>query len=175
MELSTGRSGLVLTELDVGAADEYFELVDRNREHLAPWGYEWEQTATRQDVRDYFADPPAANLSLGLRLEGTLVGRIDLVAVNPPRHSTGYWLDAGHVGHGLMTAAVTTVVAHARSVGATELYAGVTYGNRRSTNVLERTGFELIESTVSHTRWWQALVPGTPAPLMSADLPHPRE
>ncbi|GIG63277.1 hypothetical protein Lfu02_76490 [Longispora fulva] len=155
--LTTDRAGLVLTELGVADADAYFELLQASRDHLGP-DYAEEVAATRTEILDYFASPDDDNLHYGLRLNGTLIGRIDLNPVKPPHYVLGYWLGAGHVGHGYATAAGRAVAEYARvSLRATDLFAGVTHGNDRSVAVLRRLGFAAVATFDEYTRYQLAL------------------
>ncbi|WP_017591876.1 hypothetical protein [Nocardiopsis potens] len=48
-----------------------------------------------------------------LRLNGALVGRADLLAVDLPRYGTRYWLVERHTGFGQATAACRALYGHA--------------------------------------------------------------
>ena len=90
----------------------------------------------------------------GIFLGTVLVGRADLAPVDPPRFGLGYWLAENATGKGYAQTALTTPLAFASSeLGATEIYAGVTYGNERSTALLQRLGFAPIASFERHARF----------------------
>jgi ribosomal-protein-serine acetyltransferase len=154
--LDTDVPGLVLDLLTVRDTAEYYALLVRNREHLGRFGnYSDERRATPEWVlRTLSEEPEDGTLRFGIRWDGRLAGRIDLVAVDPPRYSLGYWIDRDATGRGLVTAAGRAVVAHARDVlGASELFAGVTHGNRASAAVLERLGFGAVADFDWYTRF----------------------
>lgn len=66
-----------------------------------------------------------------------------------------------------MTAAGAAVVAHARSIGATELCAGVVHGNEPSIGVLTRLGFRHVEDLPGRSRRWLPLVDTGQAPVLA--------
>ncbi len=145
----------MLRELTVADADAYYALLDRNRQHLSRLGdYQEESRATPQWVRAHLSDEPAPSLRYGIRLDGALIGRADLIAVDPPRYGTGYWLDEAHTGAGRAGAACAALYAYAaRELGATDVYAGVTRGNDRSVALLTRLGFAPVAEFADYTRF----------------------
>lgn len=163
-DLTTTVPGLVLRALTPEDAAEYYAVLDRNRDHLSRLGdHQEESAATPAWVRARLGEPPGRDLRYGIRLRGALIGRIDLLAVRPPAYGTGYWLDRSHVGAGFASAACAALYDHARrSLGATEIYAGVTHGNVRSTALLTRLGFEQVAVFEEYTRFRLRLTPGGP-------------
>jgi RimJ/RimL family protein N-acetyltransferase len=152
-----------LTLDDVG---RYYDLVDRNRQHLTRHGdYGFLCHATLDDLRAHLAEA-SQNVRLGVWLQGELIGRIDLNPINPPRWVLGYWLDERLTGKGLMTMACRAAIGHASALGALELYAGVTDGNARSVRLLQRLEFEHIQDVDGRSRWRLPMTPDAPPPLM---------
>jgi ribosomal-protein-serine acetyltransferase len=94
-------------------------------------------------------------------LRGSLIGRADLVPVDPPRYGLGYWLGEEATGHGYATAAVRALLDHARSLGATDVLAGVTHGNDRSVALLRRLGFARVAEFDAYDRYHRAVGSGT--------------
>jgi RimJ/RimL family protein N-acetyltransferase len=93
-------------------------------------------------------------LRFGIRLEGELIGRIDLVPVDPPRYAIGYWLGRNATGKGYATAAAAALIGFAREqLAATDIFAGVTKGNAKSVAVLERLGFQAVAEFESYIRY----------------------
>jgi RimJ/RimL family protein N-acetyltransferase len=149
--LVTEIDGLVLRELLREDLEAFTALVERNRAHLPE---QWEATATPNELAAYFDEPWDDNLRLGIRLAGELIGRVDLNPIAPPNHVLGYWLDVDHRGRGYATAACRSVVEHARRhLDAAEIYAGVTHGNDRSVAVLDRLGFEKVDTLDTYDRY----------------------
>ncbi|MFE6404998.1 GNAT family N-acetyltransferase [Streptomyces alboflavus] len=158
-DLPTELPDLVLRALTAEDADAYYALLDRNRQHLSRLGdYQDESRATPAWVRAHLADDPAPDLRYGIRLGDELIGRVDLIAVDPPNYGTGYWIDEAHQGAGRATAACAALYAHAaRELAATDIYAGVTHGNDRSVALLGRLGFERAAEFADYTRFHLAL------------------
>ena len=158
---------LLLRSLAVGDLEDYFALVERNRSHLTRHGdFGFFLDATFEDVRARFLEPSEDNLRLGVWYSGKLIGRVDLNPFEPPRWVLGYWLDEGFTGSGLMTTACRAAVRHARALGATELYAGVTDGNEPSIRLLRRLGFEHLQDVAARSRWRLPLIDEPPPPVM---------
>lgn len=161
-ELVTTRPGLTLRELTVPDAADYHQLVQRNRAHLTRLGdYRDEVAATPAEVAERFGVLDPAAVRFGIRLHGVLIGRTDLVAVDPPRYGLGYWLDAGHTGRGLATLAVGALLRYAEErLDATEVFAGVTHGNSGSVALLHRLGFRRVEDFETYTRFRREFASG---------------
>ncbi|MFJ6481977.1 MULTISPECIES: GNAT family N-acetyltransferase [unclassified Streptomyces] len=158
--LTTEVAGLTLRVLSVEQADEYYGLIDRNREHLTRHGdYEALAASDYETARAELLDAPDPSLRCGILLRGSLIGRVDLVAANPPAYGFGYWLDHEATGHGYATAACRALIDYgATALGATDVFAGVTHGNDKSGAVLTRLGFQVAEVFESYTRYHRTLV-----------------
>ncbi|UCM86950.1 GNAT family N-acetyltransferase [Streptomyces marincola] len=142
--LSTSEHDLTLRELTAADAAGYVALLAANQAHVGRFA-DWddERSCDPAWIGERLAEvPPEGSIRLGLRLGGTLVGRLDLIATAASRYRIAYWLDRRHTGRGLATAAARAAVAHARDArGARDVYATVTHGNERGTAVLRRLGF----------------------------------
>jgi ribosomal-protein-alanine N-acetyltransferase len=127
------------------------ELLTANRKFLAPW-----QPARPDDFFTTSGQREAIDNALvehdqGITVpnvilsKGRVVGRVTLSnIVRGPFQSCnlGYWVDAGHNGRGLGTAAVREIVDHAFGpVGLHRVEAGTLHHNIASQRVLERNGF----------------------------------
>jgi RimJ/RimL family protein N-acetyltransferase len=168
LRVATAVPGLELSELLPADAVEYHQLISRNSEHLSA-DYAEEAAATLDAVRNYFLHPPDRNLRMGIRLHTRLIGRVDLNPVAPPRYAIGYWLDAASCGRGYATAACTALIAHARvRLGATDIYAGVRYGNDRSVALLARLRFTELARLATYTRFHLPLAGERRHPMPSA-------
>lgn len=165
-DLPTSIPGLVLRTLTPGDAAAYYTLIDRNRDHLGQFGdYQDEKHATPAWVNRHLTETSGtAGHRYGIWLGHEIIGRVDLNPVAPPRYTLGYWLSHEHTGHGYATAACRTLVDYGRTtLAATRIFAGVTYGNRRSIAVLERLGFTPIADLDTYTRFCLQLDP-SPTP-----------
>jgi RimJ/RimL family protein N-acetyltransferase len=153
--IETSIDQLCLRELDASDADALFVLVRENTPHLTQNGdYAELVSCSLQEMRQALAIQTDAPLRFGLLFKGSLVGRLDLIAVDPPRYSIGYWLAQDATAKGYATAAITTACVHARdALGASDIYAGVTHGNHKSVAVLERAGFRKVENFERYARF----------------------
>lgn len=158
--LGTAVAGLELRPLAPGDAGRYHALVQQNREHLTAQGdYLDEVAASVDDVRRQLAqtagDPP---LAFGIWWRDALIGRCDLVPVDPPRYGLGYWISASSQGKGLASASVCVLLEYAQSrCTATDVFAGVTHGNERSVALLRRLGFVEAATFERYTRFRRRL------------------
>jgi ribosomal-protein-alanine N-acetyltransferase len=150
-ELPSGLLLRVRREEDAAALAAAYS---RNRGHLAPWD------PTRPE--EFFTEEGqlartrellalcALNVALPLVLvDGDEVaGGIDLSNVVRGAFQSamvGYWLDRGHIGRGLASAALAAVVDAARDdYGLHRLQAATLLANHASQSVLTRNGFERI-------------------------------
>ena len=99
-------------------------------------------------------DPGNRNIRFAIVSGDVVVGRLDLVPVEPPRFSIGYWLGREHTRQGLATSAVLLAAEHARGhLRATDLYAGVKKGNHASTRVLTKAGFTHVADQGTYDRF----------------------
>ena len=152
--IATDRAGLFLTPFSGKDAAALHALMQANRDHLTAHGDFREQLALSiSELRSELEHTSAGHHRFGIFLNGELIGRIDLNAVEPPRYGLGYWLAAGATGRGYAGASLRAVCSLAESIGATDLYAGVTHGNARSVALLERAGFSVVERFERYTRF----------------------
>ncbi|WP_020576495.1 GNAT family N-acetyltransferase [Actinopolymorpha alba] len=163
-QLSTPIAGLVVRPLAREDAGSYAPLAGRNRAHLGwPGGAETEVDYRRAWDHDFLERSAAATLRYGIWRADELIGRVDLIPVAPPHYGLSYWLDKTATGHGYATAAVGAVLGFARaSLGATDVFAGVAHGNRRSVAVLTRLGFQSVLDFETYTRFHLPLADGQP-------------
>jgi RimJ/RimL family protein N-acetyltransferase len=157
--LPTEQPDLVLRELTADDAAALHALTVANAAHLTRHGeFTDEVSRSLTEVQEYFANPPDSHLRYGIWWRGSLVGRIDLVPVDPPRYSMGYWLAEHATGRGLATAAARAIIELAEQrLGATDILAGVTHGNVESVAVLERAGLTAITRFETYTRFHRSL------------------
>ncbi len=156
-DLVTDVYGLTLPPLRSVDAHEYHALVQRNAAHLGR-NYASDIAATVEQHAEEFAANPSLPLVFGLRVAHALLGRIDLVAVEPPKYGMGYWLGHASTGHGWATAAVQRLIEYASSeLGGTDVFAGVSHGNQKSVAVLERSGFTLAVTFEDYDRYHLAI------------------
>ncbi len=151
--LTTALPQVVLRPLTVSDAQAYHDLLTSNRGHLTQHGNFVEETAwSLETVRSSLAS--CSNHTFGIWRHGALLGRVDLVPVEPPKYGLGYLLAASATGQGVATESVRAVMDWARDVLLAEaVFAGVTHGNSPSVAVLERLGFSAVQEFESYTRF----------------------
>lgn len=151
--ISTDLPGLYLSELTLDDTQDYYRLVDRNRDHLTQHGdYSDLKQATLESVINNLSDPADKIARFGIWLNDTLVGRVDLSPRAPGHFVIGYWLGCEYTGNGYATSACKALVQHGQDrLGATDIFAGVTKGNTASEALLGRLGFERAEDRGKYT------------------------
>ncbi len=155
--------GVVLRVVQHGDGGRLAAAYHRNREHLEPWepSRDPEFFAPRTQERQVttLLGEYAAGRAVPLVLTDTAGGVVGRLTVSDIVHGAfqnahlGYWLDEGHVGRGLMTAAVNIAAAHCRDdLGLHRLQAATLPGNTASQAVLGRTGFAQIGRAPQYLR-----------------------
>ena len=153
--LPSALAGVFLRRLHVSDAPALHQLLSENKAHLTAYGdYLTQGNAEIADIEAELLLSPDLNWRFGIFLGNVLVGRVDLIGVEPPRYGLGYWLAANHLGKGLATEAVRLVLAFAaQELSATDVFAGVTLRNVRSAKLLERLGFRSVAQFDTYTRY----------------------
>lgn len=157
--LPTALPDLFLGTLGPADAKAFYDLLQKNRAHLTALGdFLNEVSAPLEKWTAEFASDPAPGRRFGIFHEQRLIGRIDLIAVEPPKYGLGYWLDEQSTGQGYATAALSRLLMIARDeIRASDIYAGVTHGNVRSEALLERLGFRRATRFERYTRFHHGL------------------
>lgn len=155
MMLFTDVPHLVLRELTPGDAAALHALLKENRDHLTAHGdYREQVDASLPAVVAEFSGDTGGKQRFGIFLREHLIGRVDLVPVDPPRYGVGYWLIRSATGKGYATAALAALTSYGFAErGATDIYAGVTHGNGRSERLLHRLGFVPVATFDAYTRF----------------------
>ncbi|MFZ1994284.1 MAG: GNAT family protein [Solirubrobacteraceae bacterium] len=130
------------------------ELLQANREFLAPWGPDrGPRYFTAGGQRQLIADARALRdrgtaLPHVILCDGGVVGRVTLSDITRGTFQScnlGYWVSQSHNGKGLATAAVAEIVDIAfGELGLHRIQAGAMTRNVRSQAVLQRNGFVRI-------------------------------
>lgn len=151
--LQTAAPNLTLRALSPGHADLLHALVQANRVHLTAHGdYARLVAATVEILATELGD--RKQWCYGIFLEDELIGRADLIPVDPPRYGLGYWLAKSATGHGYAKHALTALLElAANELQASEIYAGVTHGNIRSERLLQRLGFAQVATFDTYSRF----------------------
>ena len=150
---------LVLVPLNQHFAAAMYDLVQENRAHLTAHGdYTEHVAASPETLHAELCQSASENLRFAILLNHKLIGRMDLVPVDPPRFGVGYWLAQSATGRGYATAALKALMHFARAdLHATDIFAGVRHSNQRSRALLERAGFLPVVDFEKYTRFHCAL------------------
>jgi ribosomal-protein-serine acetyltransferase len=134
-------------------AEAHYALVEANYKRLGQWFPDaYQEPPTLDGVRtnltragQAWLDGSLLPLSIAVKAEGgwRLVGWAQLEIDGPARSAeVGYWLDAGFVGRGLVTRAVTAMLDHAfGTLGLHRVGLRAVADNERSRSVAQRLGF----------------------------------
>ena len=128
--------------------EEYFALIERNKEHLHEWvaveAYEGSVETLRAYVKQRLLQfVNGEGYHLGIWYQDALVGVLDY-RLNWRRRKVelGYWIDASLQGKGIVTEACRTMVRHAFEEGQVQkVEISCAAENTRSRAVPERLGF----------------------------------
>jgi ribosomal-protein-serine acetyltransferase len=128
--------------------EDYFALIERNRDFLQKWidveAYEGTVETLRAYVKQHLLHfVEGSGYHLGIWYQGALVGLLDY-RLNGRNRSVelGYWLDAAMQGQGIVTQACHTMVRHAFEVHQVhKVVISCAIDNPRSRAVAERLGF----------------------------------
>jgi RimJ/RimL family protein N-acetyltransferase len=151
--LQTAAPDLTLRELVPEDAALLHAVVLANHSHLTAHGdYASLVAASIETLAAELAD--RSQQRFGIFLGGELIGRADLIPVDPPRYGLGYWLARSATGQGYATQALAALLQlAANDLQASEVYAGVTHGNTRSERLLQRLGFARVAVFDTYSRF----------------------
>ncbi len=153
IEITTSRPNVTLRELTAAAAQAYYGLAIRNQAHLTRFGnYASVKDVTLRSVTEDLTNPKDNNARFGIWHDDVLIGRVDLSPRAPGHYVLGYWLGEEHIGQGYATIGCKALIEHGRrTLGATDIFAGVTKGNTASEAVLNRLGFQAVADKDTYT------------------------
>ena len=152
--------GAKLTLLEHRHAQDVFNLVDGNREHLRAWLPWIDGTKTVDDSRNFIRsslEKFARNdgFDAGIWQDGRLAGVIGLHYISWSHRRTylGYWLGKEYTGRGLMTKACEAVLEHCfTALDLNNVGSAAATGNAPSNAVLRRVGFQ-FEGATREAEW----------------------
>ncbi|KRC61811.1 hypothetical protein ASE14_13450 [Agromyces sp. Root81] len=162
--IATALTGVTLRPMRPSEAADLGRVIRENRAHLTRNGdYGDLVEMTDAELAAMLERAEVAEHYFGVFDGRILQGIVSLVPVDPPRYGSGYWLAEAATGRGIATEAMRSLLEHARmTLGATDVFAGVTHGNTPSIRLLERLGFQESERFESYTRFHLAFGSGAP-------------
>ena len=146
-------------------ADEFFALIDRNRDRLHRWLAWAGMNYSLQDTRSFLRERAAElanreSLTWTIRYQGALCGAIGLHHVGERHRSTsiGYWIDEAHEGKGIVTAACRAAITEGfQTFGLHRIEIRCATWNHRSSAIPRRLEFVeegiLREAEWLHDKW----------------------
>ena len=146
--------------LELNHAQQLFDLVHQNRQHLRQW-LPWLDVNTGvrdsfdfiQSTQKQFADKQS--LVMGIWHKGDLVGVIGHNRIDWSSRIAypGYWLSSSAMGQGTMTACCKTLINHAFSeLGLNRIDIRCAIGNHKSCAIPKRLGFT-HEGVIRQAEW----------------------
>lgn len=149
-----------LRQLEEPHAQELFELVDGNRDHLRRWLPWVDAMQAAEDEKRFIADAGEwyrknGTITAGIWHSGRLAGSIGLVGLDLANRNVkiGYWIGREYQGRGLATLACRAVVNTAfEDLGLKRVEIQAAAENYRSRAVPERLGFKL-EGVSRQSTW----------------------
>jgi ribosomal-protein-serine acetyltransferase len=144
------HGGYELRALQPDDAGELHELIERNQNELARW-LSWAQRPDPKKTREHIAralarERDGSGLGRAIVIDGgAIVGDVGLYVDRENNGGAiGYWLDAEHRGHGLMSTAVAVLVGYSfDEIALRRIEIRTDVLNRASRAVAERLGFQL--------------------------------
>jgi ribosomal-protein-serine acetyltransferase len=143
-------NGAELRLLQPYLASELYEFVEANRAYLSPWLLWVNRLHTVSDAENFLREGlqefarGAVLPTLGIWQAGHLAGGIAFYPLDEPRRSTelAYWLGKEFSGRGLMTRAVSAVLAYLfETLRLNRVQVRAELENTRSRALAERLGF----------------------------------
>lgn len=141
-------------------AQELYEAVDENREHLRPWMPWVESTKSVDDIAAFISTTLSqianhSGFQTAIRSHGKIIGVIGMHTIDWRNKSTslGYWLARGAQGRGIMTKACAAYISHSfYDLALHRIEIRCATENSRSRAIPERLGF-VSEGTVREAEW----------------------
>jgi RimJ/RimL family protein N-acetyltransferase len=153
--IETDQPGLVLEQmLTIDDDLEYFELQDRNREHITEFANVIDATLEAVTMRR----KEKGRVRFGIRKDGKLIGaEVYVVREDGKEAEVGILLDKNAVGHGYATYALKALTAYLEPMF-DRVFAEVDPKNEKSIRLFERLGFQLVEGGLVQRDWGSAVV-----------------
>jgi len=146
-------------------AEELFQLIDRNRNHLSQFGERISQKyPTSVSVQNALILMPSTLFWFGIRnQQNALMGSVSLI--NHWKYNKdgeiGYWLGREFTGQGYMTNAVKLLTRFAfTNLGIVKITAEAHHSNSPSIKVLAQSGFEFVSLAQARNYFQFEKLPG---------------
>lgn len=143
--IKTSKPNLSLRKLSIEDARHYFELLEKNRDHLSQFGTMTEaRYRSVKEVAESIIIPNPKKKRFAVLNGKQLVGLVSLVNKGNKRAEIGGWIGAQFVRKGYGTSALRALAAHAKRTGYTRVIATTYPQNIASQNMLLKIGFKPV-------------------------------
>lgn len=140
---------LYLKLFNKNEAEELHKLVESNKDYLKKWLAWIDDMENIEDVKDFIEKTRQGfateeNITAGIWYQEELVGVIGYNNIDwkNKKANLGYWLDQGHQGKGIITAACKALIDNAfNNFNLNKVEISCAEGNTKSRAVPERLGF----------------------------------
>lgn len=139
-----------LSLLEINDADELYDLINRNRDHIGEW-LKFPSITLRADDSKAFIERTRIRYAkdegywLGIWCEGKLVGSIGYLYLDQEDKKTeiGYWLGKEYEGKGFITKSIKVLINYAfDELNLNKIEIGVATENKKSLAIPEKLGFK---------------------------------
>jgi ribosomal-protein-serine acetyltransferase len=142
---------LTLREVSLENTEEFFALVDNNREYLGKW-LPWVKNNTRPEDSENFIEytkeqrEQGSTYGFGLFYENKLVGHASLMHITDEKTpEIGYWIAEEASGKGITTSAAKALTDFGfDSLGLNKIIIRAEPGNIGSNKVAEKLGYKIV-------------------------------
>jgi ribosomal-protein-serine acetyltransferase len=146
-----------LIQINKANAEEYFNLIEKNREFFTDKSSIVDIIHTLKDVEKFLSYFTNKFIRFGIYFEGKFVGVISIQNINEQLKSCslGYFLDEEYTGKGIMTQSLSKVIEYCFDIhGLESLTLETKDDNEKSKNVGLRLGFKFSEEYKTDRNGW---------------------
>ena len=147
------NDGLSLVIPNLSSAQEIFNLIDADRDHLRTWLPWVDSTTTAEDTRKNLSERiqkfnKKEQASFYGTLNGDFVASVGFSSLKDGEGEIGYWLLSQYGGRGLMTTFVKACIDYGfEELNLNRIVIKCAKGNFKSANIPKRLGFTQSEET----------------------------
>jgi len=151
--MNTPIDNLILRELNSEDSSQFFELIERNRARLTDYFPQTIATITSPETCDDYIDKKMKEVAdkdgFGFVLEDETDKLKGFISVKNtdwtvPKCELAFFIDKDHIGRGIMTVAISTIVAWCFDVlKMNKVYLITATNNHASRRIAEKNGFEV--------------------------------
>ncbi|MEI6843101.1 MAG: GNAT family protein [bacterium] len=130
-------------------AESYFNLIDKNREHIKKWLPWVDSVKSIEDIKKYIRESiesfeSKTSIDFGIFYKNQPIGSVNMNKIDHyhKKADIGYWLDKEHTGKGIMTSSVKAFTDYLfKELDINRIEIRVIPENVKSSAIPERLGF----------------------------------